>query len=66
MLQSLRKKRKQYVIVRQNIYINQGQLPTKVTLAIEFADKPIIQCEVPVVGNLFVFTWLQINDKNDK
>ena len=47
------KKGKQYV--RQIIYINQGYLPTKVTPVIDFTDEPIIQCEVTVVENTFVF-----------
>ena len=46
-------KGKQYV--RQIIYINQGHLPAKVTPAIDFTDEPIIQYEVPVVENTFVF-----------
>ena len=46
-------KGKQYV--RQIIYINQGHLPSEVTPAIDFTDEPIIQYEVPVVENTFVF-----------
>ena len=48
-----KKKGKQYVT--QIIYINQGGLPTKVTLFIDFTNETIIQCEVPVVENNFVF-----------
>ena len=48
-----KKKGKQYVT--QIIYINQGGLPTKVTLVIDFTNETIIQCEVPVVENNFVF-----------
>ena len=46
------KKEKQYV--RQIIYTNQGHLPTKVTPDINFADKPVVQYDVPVVENIFV------------
>ena len=31
----------------------------KVTFVIDFTDKPIVQCDVPIVQ-------LQINDKNEK
>ena len=40
--------------VRQIIYTNQGHSPTKVTLDINFADKPVVQYDVPVVENIFV------------
>ena len=40
--------------------------PTKVTPVFDITDEPIIQCEVPVAENTFVFRWWQINDKNDK
>ena len=49
-------KGKQYVRQIIYIYINQGHLPTKVTPIIDFKDEPIIQCEVPVIENTFVFT----------
>ena len=49
-------KGKQYVRQIICIYINQGHLPTKVTPIIDFKDEPIIQCEVPVIENTFVFT----------
>ena len=60
-------KGKQYV--RQIIYTNQGYLPTKVTPAIDFTDKPVIQCNVLVVKNTFemiVSKWQkwQTIDKN--
>ena len=43
------RKGKQYV--RQIIYINQGHLLAKVTPVIDFTDKPVIQCDIPVVTN---------------
>ena len=47
------KKGKQYV--RQISYINHGHLFTKVTPVIDFTDEPVIQCDVPIVENTFVF-----------
>ena len=46
-------KRKQYV--KQIIYINQRNLPKKVIPVTDFKDEPVIQYEVPVVENTFVF-----------
>ena len=50
----IEKKGKQY-FSKQIIYINQGHLPAKVTPVIDFTDKSVNQCEVPVVENTFVF-----------
>ena len=38
----------------QTRHTNQGYLPTKVTPAIDFTDKTVIWCTVPVVENTFV------------
>ena len=46
------KKGKQYV--GHIVHTNQGHLPTKVTPDIDFTDKPVIRCDVPVVENTFV------------
>ena len=46
------KKGKQYL--RQITYTNQGHLPIKVTPIIDFTEKQVIHCDVPVVGNTFV------------
>ena len=32
-------------------HTNQGHLPTKVTLVVDFTDEPVIQCDVPIVEN---------------
>ena len=32
-------------------HTNQGHIPTEVSPVIDFTDKPVIQCDVPVVRN---------------
>ena len=49
------KKGKQFV--RQIIYINQRHLSTKVIPLIDFADKPVIQCDVPLVEKLLQISF---------
>ena len=63
-LQSLRKKRKQYV--RQIIYTTRSiYLQKKFIPVIGYTDEPAIQWDVPVVENTFVDDY-KITDKNDK
>ena len=45
------KKEKQYV--RQIIYYNQRILSTKVPSNVDFADKPVVHCHIPVVKKFF-------------
>ena len=54
---------KQYV--GQIIYTTQGHLFTKVTPVIDFAEKPVIQCEVPVVENTCVNDWKYMTKKTN-
>ena len=46
------RKEKQYV--RQIKYTNQRHLAKSVTPDIGFTNKPVVQCDVPVVKNSFV------------
>ena len=52
--------------IRQIIYTNQADLPTKVTPIIDFTDEPIIPYDVQVTEKTFADDYIQINDKNDK
>ena len=46
-------------------YTNQRHLRTKVTPDTDFTDEPVVQYDIPVVGNTFVGDCKE-NDKNDK
>ena len=47
---------KSVAVITKNVrQTNQGHLPTKVTPVIDLTDEPVIQCDVPVIENSFVY-----------